>query len=148
MRLALCTNDALLFDGVLFSILEVSDRFITVRDIQNGTHDQSFTHDELAQLIDKGSAAIEYGYFKNTQVARRARGGRSLLSRLSPKTQAHVFNKELWVRSALELEAEGTFNRSSKRWGECRKLLCQRFLEKYKAAAQKRPKGQDPVTCH
>jgi len=118
VRLGLSTSDAVLANGEINFVQKVTDEFITLLANQADVGPQSFTHSELAKLLNQGHFSVEYGYFSDRQAARRARAGRSLLSKLSTKTQLQAFYREAWCEVMIEEEEAGRFNRSSNRWHE------------------------------
>ena len=118
IRLNLSPSDAVLGKGDIHFVQKVTANVVTLLAKYAGAVPQSFTHDELAKLLDEGHFAIEYGYFSDRQAARRARAGRSLLSRLSLKAQLGAFQCETWCEVMIEAETAGEFNRSSARWNE------------------------------
>lgn len=133
--------DAIVAGGEIQIVHKVSDLFIQIAPLHGRSEPISLTHQELAELIDAGSFSIEYGYFESRQVARRARAGRALLSRLPLKTQLEAFWKECWCIVMAEAEEEGWFNRSAERWAEFRPELEKRVTERLKAGLKKATPG-------
>lgn len=118
IKLGLSTSDAVFANDKIHFVLKVTNDFVTLLAKHADAVAQSFTHGELAKLLNEGHFSIEYGYFSDRQAARRARAGRSLLSKLSKKTQLQAFYREAWCEVMIEEEEAGRFNRSSDRWHE------------------------------
>jgi len=147
IQLNLNPSDAVLANGEIQFIQKVTPDFVTILAKHAGAAPQSFTHGELAELIDEGHFSVEYGYFSDRQAARRARAGRSLLSRLSLKTQLHAFSAETWCEVMMEDEDAGEFNRSSKRWAEFLPKLHEKVRARLEAGLLKAAAGEpvDPA---
>ncbi|GHF05461.1 hypothetical protein GCM10016455_28420 [Aliiroseovarius zhejiangensis] len=132
IRLGITPCDAVVAGGDIHTVEKVNDLFVQIRALHGHAEPLSLTHQELSELVAGGGYAIEYGYFESRQVARRARAGRSLLSRLSTKSQLEAFWKECWCEAMLEAEQEGKFNRSAERWPAFLPELEGRVTEKLK----------------
>lgn len=135
-------EDAVVGKGEIHFVQKVTDDTVTLLAKDVGAVPLVFSHGELAELIEDGHFSIEYGYFSDRQAARRARAGRSLLSRLSRKTQFLAFQSEAWCDAMLEGEEEGWFNRSSKRWEEFLPKLHERVREKLENGLLKSATGE------
>lgn len=132
IRLGLTSCDAIIASGQINVITNAGDLFIEMKPLRGESEPISLSHTELAELIDSGQYSVQYGYFESRQAARRAIAGRALLSRVSTKAQLDAFWKECWCTTVLELEVEGQFNRSAKRWDEFSPELERRVTEKLK----------------
>lgn len=141
-QLNISHEDAVLGKGELHFVQEVTDYTVTLLVKQAGAVPLTFTHAELASLLEDGHFSIEYGYFSDRQAARRAREGRALLSRLSRKTQFRAFLGEAWCESMSEGEDEKWFNRSSKRWSEFLPKLQERVQQKLRDGLLKGMAGE------
>ncbi|MGB0660933.1 MAG: integrase catalytic domain-containing protein [Mangrovicoccus sp.] len=141
-KLRLTPCDALVSGGRIYAVVEVTDFFIRIQPLDDADGSQlSISHEELHELVAAEKFSIVYGYFSDRQAARRAMGGRSLVSRLPEKTRSDVFLKELWATSFLELEAEGNINRSSNRWPEFLPILEEGVEQKLRAGLKKPAPG-------
>lgn len=129
-QLNISLEDAVLAKGELHFVQKVTDHTVTLLTKQAGAVPLTFTHEELAKLIEDGHFSVEYGYFSDRQASRRARAGRALLSRLSLNTQINAFHGETWCEAMREGEDEEWFNRSSKRWLEFLPKLQERVQQK------------------
>ncbi len=129
-QLNISLEDAVVGKGELHFVQKVTEDTVALLANQAGAVPLTFTHEELARLLEDGHFSIEYGYFSDRQAARRARAGRALLSRLSLKTQLLAFQGEAWCDAMREGEEEGWFNRSSKRWFEFLPKLHERVKQK------------------
>lgn len=127
MRLTTC--DALVSDNVVHAIIKVSPLTITLRSLSEPEATVSLSHTEVLELIKANTFTVEYGYFSDRAAARRALGGRTLITRLSEKTRLVVYRKEIWCSAFLLLEAEGKVNRSARRWKEFLPLLVEQVRE-------------------
>lgn len=134
--------DAILSDGEIHFVKKGTDDFITLMAKGIDAAPKSFTHGELAKLIDEGRFAVEYGYFSDRNAARRARAGRSVLSRLSHDVQMHAFVCEAWCEAMVEAERDGAFNRSSQRWQEYFPQLQERVRDKLETGLLKASDGR------
>jgi putative transposase len=141
IQLGVTTCDAILANGEFKPIKRVTPLLIELMSLRDDQEPISLTHAELAELIDGGQFSIQYGYFENRQVARRAIAGRSLMTRVSAKAQLDAFWKECWATTYLEMEAEGALNRSSNRWDEFLPELERRVSEKLKLGLKKATAG-------
>ncbi|WP_170327995.1 DDE-type integrase/transposase/recombinase [Ruegeria arenilitoris] len=141
-QLNLSLEDAVIGKGELSFVHKVTEDTVTLLAKQAGSVPLTFTHEELAKLLEDGHFSIEYGYFSDRQAARRARAGRALLSRLSLKTQLLAFQGEAWCEAMREGEEEGWFNRSSKRWFEFLPKLHERVKQKLQDGVLKAMNGE------
>ncbi|MBO9434041.1 DDE-type integrase/transposase/recombinase [Ruegeria sp. R13_0] len=132
IRLGVTPCDAIVANGTIQAITKVTDLFVEMKPLRGDTEPISLTHAELSELISTGQFSIQYGYFESRQVARRAIAGRSLMSRVSTKSQLDAFWKECWSTTFLEIEAEDKLNRSAERWEEFLPELERRVTEKLK----------------
>lgn len=135
--------DAVLGMGNLHIVQECTANTVTLLAKQAGAVPLTFTHEELARLLEDGHFSIEYGYFSDRQAARRARAGRALLSRLSLNTQVKAFVGEAWCEAMSEGEAEEWFNRSSERWYEFLPKLYERVQQKLRDGLLKALNGEE-----
>lgn len=142
-KLNLSLEDAVIGKGELSFVHQVTADTVTLLAKQAGSVPLTFTHEELAKLLEGGHFSIEYGYFSDRQAARRARAGRELLSRLSLKTQVTAFVAEAWCEVMSECEAEEWFNRSSERWYEFLPKLCERVQQKLRDGLLKALNGEE-----
>ena len=117
-QLNLSPVDAVMGKGELHFVQKINDETVTLLGATQGAVSLSFSHQELAKLLDEGHFSIEYGYFSDRRAARNARASRSLVSKLSRKIQVEACLGEAWCEAMLQGEREGWFNRSSKRWTE------------------------------
>lgn len=143
IRLGVTPCDAIVADGEIHVITKVTPFSIEIKRLRGETELTSFTHSELADLIDNGRYSIQYGYFESRQVARRAIAGRALMTRISTKAQLDAFYKETWCTTIQEMEAENKFNRSAERWVEFLPELERRVTEKLKLGLRKATAGAD-----
>lgn len=141
IRLGLNTCDAIVANGMVQIITKVTPLLIEIRPLRGSDTTISLTHYEVSELIDCGRISIEYGYFESRQVARRAMAGRALMTRISDKARLDAFWKETWCTTVLELESEGKFNRSAKRWAEFVPELEARVTEKLKLGLKEATPG-------
>lgn len=132
IRLGVTKCDAVVANRTIQVITKVTDLFVEMKPLRGDTEPISLTHTELSELINSGQFSIQYGYFESRQVARRAIAGRSLMSRVSTKSQLDAFWKECWSTTFLEMEAEGKLNRSAERWEEFLPGLERRVTETLK----------------
>ncbi len=142
-KLNLSLEDAVIGKGELSFVHQVTADTVTLLAKQAGSVPLTFTHEELARLLEDGHFSIEYGYFSDRQAARRARAGRALLSRLSLNTQVKAFVAEAWCEAMSEGEAEEWFNRSSKRWLEFLPKLYERVQQKLQDELLKTLNGEE-----
>jgi putative transposase len=143
IRLGLTSCDAILSNGQIQVITKVTPLFFEIKPLQGDSEPISLTHKELSDLINCGQFSVQYGYFASRQVARRAVAGRSLMTRLSSKSQLEAFWKECWCTTIHEMEADDKFNRSADRWHEFLPELERRVAEKLKTGLKKATAGAD-----
>ncbi len=132
IRLGVTTCDAVVANGKIYAINKVTPLLIEIKHLRGDQDPITLSHQELAELVDGGQFSIVYGYFESRQVARRAQAGRALMSRVTVKHQLDAFWKECWCTTALEMEVEGKFNRSAKRWHDFLPELEHRVTERLK----------------
>jgi len=141
-QLNISLEDAVIGKGEIHFVQKATENTVALLAKQAGSVPLTFTHEELARLLEDGHFSIEYGYFSDRQAARRARAGRALLSRLSLKTQLLAFQGEAWCDAMREGEEEGWFNRSSKRWFEFLPKLHERVKQKLQDGVLKAMNGE------
>ncbi len=124
LRISRC--DAVVAQNEVHHVVGVKDRVIQLLATNGDGEIVSFTHDELAELINNGTFTIIYGYFSDRLVARRAIAGRALLDRLPTKQKWLVLWKEYFVRTFLEAEKNGEVSRSDVSFSAFRKELHRR----------------------
>jgi putative transposase len=143
IRLGLTSCDALVGSGEIHAITKATPLFYEIKSLKGDSEPISLTHKELSHLINCGQFSVQYGYFASRQVARRAIAGRSLMTRLSSKSQLEAFWKECWCTTIQEMEADDKFNRSADRWDEFLPELELRVAEKLKNGLKKATAGAD-----
>lgn len=143
IRLGLTSCDALVGSGEIHAITKATLLSYEIKSLKGDSEPISLTHKELADLINCGQFSVQYGYFASRQVARRAIAGRSLMTRLSSKSQLEAFWKECWCTTIQEMEADDKFNRSADRWDEFLPELERRVAEKLKTGLKKATAGAD-----
>lgn len=141
-QLNISLEDAVIGKGDIHFVQQVTADTVALLGKQAGAVPLTFTHEELARLLEDRHFSIEYAYFSDHRAARRVRAGRSLLSRLSIKTQLLAFQGEAWCEAMREGEEEGWFNRSSLRWFEFLPRLHERVKHKLQYGVLKAMNGE------
>lgn len=114
IRMRFSKSDRITIDGVSYRYASHTDEGVIFNQVDISNLSQSYTYEELADLLNSQSAILERGYFDWSQAKLRLDYAIDFLADLPKTIQSLVLWKQAYCQTFYELAGHGYINRTEK----------------------------------